>query len=72
MKVIYLLESYAIYTKEIENMARKDFFLNPLFQICFANSINLSDKYIQNVKHYVNLNYLRIIVSTTCFKHNRQ
>ena len=26
MKVIYLLESYAIYTKEIENMARKDFY----------------------------------------------
>ena len=30
---------------------------------------NLPDKYIQNVKHYGNLNYLRIIVSATCFKH---
>ena len=26
MEVIYLLESYAIYAKEIENMARNDFF----------------------------------------------
>ena len=69
MKVIYFLESYAIYTKEIE----KIFFPpNPAYHICFANSINLSDKYIQNVKHYGNLNYLRRIVSATCFKHNRQ
>ena len=71
IKVIYLLESYAVYTKEIEHVVRKHFFFkNPDFQIWFANSVDLPRKYskcktLEKFKFFENNGIINLFLNIT-------